>query len=76
MIRMMVAPVPILPLLFGRQGSKFAVRSVSLDNPLAVEDDFVVVPRMVVAVVGIVNPDCGVFGASGNDDGRSNRDNH
>jgi hypothetical protein len=72
----MVPPVPILPLLFGRQRAKFAVRSVSLHDPLAIEDDFIIVPRMVVAVVGIVNPDPGVFGASGNDDGRSNRNSH
>ncbi len=36
-IRVMVAPVPIFPLLFWRQRAKFAVRPVSLDNPLAVK---------------------------------------
>jgi hypothetical protein len=73
---MMVAPVPILSALFGWQRAKFTVRPVGLHNPLAIEDDFIVVPRMVVAVIGIVNPDPGVFGASGKDDGRSNRNSH
>jgi hypothetical protein len=72
----MVAPVPILPLLCGRQRAKFAVRSVSLHSPPAVEDDLIVVPHVVVTIVGIVNQDGGVFRASGNEDGRSNRDGH
>jgi hypothetical protein len=45
-------------------------------QPTGGKDDFIIVPCIVVAVVGIVNPDCGMFGASGNDDGRSNRDSH
>ena len=70
-IGMMVAPVPVFALLFGRKRPKFAVGPVSLRDPLVVVDNFVVIPDVVVAVVGVVDPILRVRRTSGDHDGSS-----
>ena len=56
MIAMAVAPVPILFLFSRRQLAKIAIGiAMVFARPLVVINDFVVVPDVVVAVVGIID---------------------
>jgi membrane-associated protease RseP (regulator of RpoE activity) len=52
-----VAPVPVFLLFLGRQSAKIAMRiAMVFAGPLFVIDDFVVVPDVVVAVIGVIDP--------------------
>jgi hypothetical protein len=55
-ISMTVAPVPVFLLLFRRQSAKVSMFvAVVFAGPALVEDDLVVIPNVVVAVVGVVD---------------------
>jgi hypothetical protein len=69
-----VAPVPVFLLFFGRQLAKIAMGiAVVFAGPLVVVNNFAVVPLVVVAVVGVIDPVVMVFGASCAQDGRRQR---
>jgi len=52
-----VAPVPILFLFAGRQLAKVSMFiPVVFVGPLAVIDNLIVVPNVVVAIVGVIDP--------------------
>ncbi len=56
MIAMIVAPGPVFFLLLGRQMAEVAILVAAVfAGPLAVVDDFIVVPDVVVAVVRVVH---------------------
>ena len=64
-VPMTVAPIPVFLLLPGRQLAKIAMGiAVVFAGPLLVIDHFVLVPDMVVAVVGVIDPIIVMFGAS------------
>jgi hypothetical protein len=64
-VLMSVPPGPVFFLLLGRQPAEVAIRvAVVFVSPAVVEDDFVVVPDVVVAVIGIIDPVVMMMGAS------------
>jgi hypothetical protein len=63
MIRVTVAPSPVSALLGRRQFVKIAIGAVRFSDPLAILDDFVIVPSVIVVVIGIIRTDGRVFGA-------------
>ena len=63
-IAVAVSPSPILFLLFGWQFAEIAVRiAMIFVGPLVVIDHFVMVPDVIVAVVGVIDPVVMMFGA-------------
>src|ERR1700679_876238 len=64
MIRMIVAPGPVFALLGRRQLAEIAIRPGWFADPLAVIDDFVMVPDVIIVAGRVVNPGGGAFGAA------------
>jgi hypothetical protein len=57
MVAVAVAPGPVFLLFSGRQPAKITLGiAVIVAGPLVIEDDFVIIPDVVVAVVGVVDP--------------------